>query len=381
MRVLIITDSFKESLSATDVAHAISSGVKKINSSVNLDLLPFSDGGEGGLDVLNKLAKGRLISCQTQNALGEEITANYFLFEESKTAWIELSQASGLAQIPKEKRNILRASTFGTGLLIKDALNKGCKEIILGVGGSATNDAGAGIFQALGGKLLDIKGKELKPGGGELNKLNTIIPAPIYQDVTWKIACDVDNPLLGKRGATKIYGPQKGALKADIDLLEAGLSKLARISLAIFDREIDTIQGGGAAGGTAAGMHGFFNASLTSGFTLLAKMINLEDAVKRADLIFTAEGKIDQQSIYGKLTVRVAQLAKKYGVPVIGLAGGVEAPYEPLYKEGFSGIFSIQNAPISLIDSKKNAESLLIDTSSRVFNFYSKIILINKSLN
>ena len=370
MRILIIPDSFKENLSATAVSKAIRKGVFSVIPRAEIREIPFSDGGEGALDVLLQHAKGSIAKCKTENVLGEKIEAQYFRFEEKKTAWIELSQASGLAQIPVEHRNALKASTYGTGLLVKDALSKGCKKIILGVGGSATTDGGAGIFQALGGKLLDPQGREIGQGGAALSELETLISPSISDQVQWSIACDVENPLLGSKGAAAIYGPQKGASPEAIKRLDKNLEKLAKIIAKNYNRSIVDLKGGGAAGGTAAGMHGFFNASLASGFSLFSEMINLEEKVQKADLIFTAEGKIDEQSIQGKLTGSVAQLAKKYQIPVIGLAGSIKGPYTPLYAAGFSGVFAIQNGPMSLIESKENAAELLADTASRVLSLY-----------
>ena len=191
MRILIIADSFKENLTSREVCHAIHKGITSILPNANINEIPFSDGGEGSLNVLADNFKGEFVICKTEDALGKKCSAKYFLFKNKKVAWIELSQASGIAKIPPSKRNILKASTYGTGLLIKDALDKGCVEIILGVGGSASNDGGAGIFEALGGKLLDSGGKRLDRGGASLNRLESIVPFSVSQKVKWKIACDV----------------------------------------------------------------------------------------------------------------------------------------------------------------------------------------------
>ena len=372
MRILIIPDSFKESLTANEVSQSIHKGIIDVLPNAEVVKIPFSDGGEGALEVLMEHSNGELVKCVTKNALGEKCNGKYFLFKEKKAAWIELSQASGLAQINPEKRDVLRASTYGTGLLIKDALSKGCTEIILGAGGSATNDGGAGIFEALGGQLLDHQGNKLERGGSFLNKLESIISFRISKSIKWRVACDVKNKLLGNYGSATIYGPQKGANLAEVKLLENSLTQFAGVVKNHFGRPITKIEGGGAAGGVAAGMHGFFNASLESGFSLLARMINLEEKIKKADLIFTAEGRIDKQSTKGKLTGSVARLAKKNNIPVIGLAGSIEGPYSNMYKAGFSGIFTIQNGPLDIEYSKKNAANLLCDASGRVFNLYIK---------
>ena len=372
MRILIIPDSFKECLKANEVCRSIHKGISEVLPKAEVVKIPFSDGGEGALDVLIKFSNGKLINCETENALGDKCNGDYFLFMDRKAAWIELSQVSGLVQIKNENRNILKASTYGTGLLIKDALSRGCKEIILGVGGSATNDGGAGIFEALGGKLLDKKGESLERGGGSLSSLESIIPPQIPKSIKWKVACDVNNPLLGNFGSSTIYGPQKGASKTDIKILEKSLTQFSKVLEKQFKRSITKIKGGGAAGGAAAGMHGFFNASLMSGFSILANMVKLENIIKKSDLIFTAEGKIDKQSTDGKLTGRVANLGKKYNVPVVGITGNIEGPYSKLYEAGFSGLFSIQNGPLDIEYSKKNASSLIRDTTGRILNLFIK---------
>jgi len=373
MQLLIVPDSFKESLSATDVADAISKGIVSVDSNVVIKSIPFSDGGEGALTVLDNHAKGSRVSCDTVNPLGKKIVADYFLFDNKTTAWIELSQASGITILKKEELNPSLTSTFGTGLQINHAIKNGCTKIILGIGGSATNDGGAGIFQALGGKLIDSNGEELKKGGAALINLNNIVLPQGLDHIEWVVACDVQNTLLGPEGASSVYGPQKGASEEDVIILDESLTQFAKIIKKELGYSIDELSGGGAAGGTAAGMHGFFSAELSSGFDLLAKMINLEERIRKTDMIFTAEGKIDQQSLKGKVPIGVARLAKKYNKPCVGLAGIIEDPLEPLYKEGFSGLFNIQNSPMSHEQSKLETKSLLQKTASRVFTFYKNI--------
>lgn len=370
MQVLIVPDSFKECLDAQAVAMAIAQGIKNHHPQVKTSTIPFSDGGEGALDLLENHGQGQRVSCPTVDSIGRPITADYILFKNHPTAWIELSQASGLAKLKQSQRNPLVTTTYGTGLQIKDALARGCTKIILGVGGSATNDGGAGIFQALGGRLLDQNHKPLSPGGAALGQLRYLHSPTGLDHIQWQVACDVQNPLLGSRGASRIYAPQKGASTHEVQKLEKSLSHFSKIIKSHYGQSIDRIPGGGAAGGTAAGMLGFFNAQLVSGFNLLAELLHLEEAIKNADLVFTAEGKIDQQSSQGKLTVAVAQMAKKHNTPCVGLAGALEGPLESFYKLGFSGIFSIQQGPISQKESFKHAASLLTQTTERVFAFY-----------
>ena len=372
MQVLIVTDSLKESLNAHEVAKAIAKGIGEVDKGVKTQCVPFSDGGEGALTVLKKHSAGTIVDCPTVDALGRPVTASYFLFKNEKKAWIELSQASGLAQIAPELRNPLITSTYGTGLQIKDAVEKGCTDIVLGIGGSATNDAGTGIFEALGGQLLDKNKHPITRGGAALEQVESVVLPQDLGTVRFKVACDVDNPLLGAQGASAVYGPQKGASPEDVVTLEKALTHFATTIKRQTGREIAALKGGGAAGGTAAGMAGLFQAQLAPGFSLLSEMIALEKAIEEADLIFTAEGKIDRQSLNGKVPVGVALLAKKHQKPCIGLAGAIEGPYTPLYEAGFSGVFSLQNGPMSMETSKENAFELLTDTAARVFYFFQK---------
>ena len=373
MQLLIVPDSFKESLPATEVASAIEKGLRKVNKDLNVKCIPFSDGGEGALTILKEHTKGNLISCATVNPIGQAINADYFLFEDQSTAWIELSQASGLALLETKDRKPWITSTFGTGIQIKHAIEQGCSKIILGIGGSATNDAGAGIFQALGGRLLDKTGKDLEKGGAALAALEKIIPPKGLNNIQWEIACDVSNPLLGPEGASSIYAPQKGATPNEVKILDSSLAHFAKCVKKQFNRNIDKVPGGGAAGGTAAGMFAFFNAQLTPGFNLMAQLLDLEKQIQKATLVFTAEGKIDAQSLQGKVPVGVARLAQKNNTPCIGLMGAIEGSTTPLYQEGFSGIFNIQNGPMSLETSKANAARLLEETAQRVFAFHQNI--------
>ncbi|MGB1449056.1 MAG: glycerate kinase [Flavobacteriaceae bacterium] len=376
MHILIVPDSFKENLSATRVAAAIERGIKKVNPRINVHSIPFSDGGEGALTMLEKHLKGKRVSCKTVDPLGRHISADYFRFDDKKTAWIELSQAAGLALLKKEERSPCSCTTYGTGLQIKHAIDHGCTKIILGIGGSATNDGGAGIFQALGGQLLDKDLKELHPGGAALAKLHKIILPKGYKNIEWQLACDVENPLLGQLGATRVYGPQKGASAGDIALLEHSLTHYAHCIEKQLDCKIDELLGGGAAGGTAAGIHAFFNAKLTPGFDLLASLLDLEKEIKKADLILTAEGKIDAQSLQGKVPVSVARLAKKHLIACIGLVGKIEGELSPLYRAGFSGIFSIQNGPMTLEESMAQSEELLEKSAAQVVTYHQNICRI-----
>jgi len=369
MQVLVVPDSFKESLSAREVAQAISNGIQSVNSEVVVKQLPFSDGGEGALDLLQNLFDGALVITSTIDAIGRSIKAPYFRFANRKAAWIELSQASGLAQIEPKQRNPMMASTYGTGLQIRHALDAGAEEIYLGIGGSATNDGGTGILSALGGLFSDAEGEMLLPGGGFLTELDHIDVEAIPQ-FQLKVACDVTNPLLGVKGATTVYGPQKGVTPEMQPQLEAGLANFSKHIELLTQKSVAEVPGAGAAGGCAAGLHGLLGAELISGFELLAELSNLESEIKEADLVITAEGRVDGQSIEGKLPVGVAKLTQKHNKPLIVLTGSMGEHLDPLYSLGINSIFSIQKGPCTLEESINNASALLTSTAERVFRLY-----------
>ena len=369
MQLLVVPDSFKESLSAKEVADAIARGIHSVDPEITVKQLPFSDGGEGALDLLQNLFEGELVTTSTINAMGRSIKAPYFRFADRKAAWIELSQASGLAQIEVDKRNPMLASTYGTGLQIRHALDHGAEEIYLGIGGSATNDGGTGILSALGGLFSDAEGEMLLPGGGFLTELDHIDveASPQFQ---LKVACDVSNPLLGKQGATAVYGPQKGVTPEMEPQLEAGLTNFSKHIELLTQKSVAEVPGAGAAGGCAAGLHGLLGAELVSGFELLAELSHLEELIAASDLIITAEGRIDGQSLEGKLPVGVAKLAKKHDKPVVVLAGSIGEHLDPLYALGIDAVFSIQSKPCTLEESISNAAELLESTAQRVFKLY-----------
>ena len=369
MQLLVVPDSFKESLSAKEVADAIARGIHSVDPEITVKQLPFSDGGEGALDLLQNLFEGELVTTSTINAMGRSIKAPYFRFADRKAAWIELSQASGLAQIEVDKRNPMLASTYGTGLQIRHALDHGAEEIYLGIGGSATNDGGTGILSALGGLFSDAEGEMLLPGGGFLTELDHIDVEAIPQ-FQLKVACDVNNPLLGKQGATAVYGPQKGVTPEMEPPLEAGLTNFSKHIELLTQKSVAEVPGAGAAGGCAAGLHGLLGAELVSGFELLAELSQLEEQIAASDLIITAEGRIDGQSLEGKLPVGVAKLAKKHDKPVVVLAGSIGEHLDPLYALGIDAVFSIQSKPCTLEESISNASELLESTAQRVFKLY-----------
>mgnify|MGYP001279327367 CR=1 FL=1 len=378
MHILIAPDSFKENLTAYQVCNSIEKGINKVFPKANIEKIPMSDGGEGAIRLfeINKL--GKIIHCPSLDPILRPIDSSYMIFNDNLTAWIELSKASGLDLLQNSEKNPLITSTYGTGLLIKDAINRGCNKIILGIGGSATNDGGSGILSALGFKLKNKNNVILPHGGGGLKALNKIeIPKKNnYKNISFKIACDVNNVLLGTNGATAIFSEQKGASEKDKILLEKNMETYASVIEKTFSKNIKKIIGGGAAGGTAAGMVGALNAKITNGFSIISEIINLEKKIKKTDLIITGEGKLDFQSLEGKVPLGIAQFGKKYNIPVICIAGSIESPLKNFYKLGFYGIFSIQDKPMSVSNSFKKSKYLIENCVIRILSFYKKILKI-----
>ncbi|WP_290478432.1 MULTISPECIES: glycerate kinase [unclassified Leeuwenhoekiella] len=364
MKILVAPDSFKESLTASEVACAIALGIEKCLPYAQCVSLPFSDGGEGAFEVLGALNLGKCISVATQDPLGRALTAPYFEFTDSKTVWIELSQASGLALLKIEDQNPLNTSTYGTGMQIRHALERGKDHIILGIGGSATHDVATGIFSALGGKLLDQNGNTLKASGAALEHctaLNWEDLMPQLQNSHFTIACDVHNKLTGTKGAAAIYAAQKGATPEIIDRLEQATIRFGKILEKETGQKILDCDGGGAAGGTAAGLLAFAQAELKNGFDILSELTALEDQIKQVDLIITGEGRTDDQSKFGKVPFKIAALAQKHKKSVLLYSGGVTASPRVLKEGGFTEAFAIKTEAMSLDYAKENASKLLTD--------------------
>ena len=356
MKALIIPDSFKGSLTASQVANQMAKAVKIVFPNASCTITPFSDGGEGAIEVLKNEAEGKIIDCYSTDSLKRSLTAPYFLFEDSQSAWIELSQTAGLIQLEEHEKNPLKTSTWGTGIMILHALNQGCKTIYLGIGGSATHDLGAGIISALGGRFYDQKNKILEPIGANLSKIERIDLRnldPRVKNVNWVIACDVQNIITGPRGAAHTYAKQKGATKKIIEELEIGSNNFARVVKKQFDKNILNLPGGGAAGGVSAGLFSLFNAKIEKGFELLAQRINLEEQIKKMDIVLTGEGHFDEQSTFGKLPLKVAELSCRYKIKTFLFAGKTSIenlPDLPCLK-----IYQTSPATVTLSDAMKNA--------------------------
>jgi len=369
MRIVIAPDSFKECLTATQVAEAISEGIRLVFPDAEIIRIPFADGGEGTVEALVAATSGRIIPAPSVDALNRPIQSFYGVLGDVETAIIEIAAASGLEKLAPEERNPMISSTFGTGLLIKAAMEAGFRKIILGIGGSATNDGGAGMAQALGFGLLNQKGKSIGAGGGSLGDVHSIHKThvhPFLRETSITVASDVRNPLLGNSGASRVFGPQKGATPEMIEKLEINMTHFAGILQQDFGLNFAEIPGSGAAGGLGAGLMAFCTAEIGSGFELISQLTHLEEQIKQATLVFTGEGKIDSQTTLGKTVSGVAKLGRKYTVPVIALAGIVEDGLEELYNQGITSVFAIGDQSMSLEESIAQAAELITNTTEQI---------------
>jgi glycerate kinase len=362
MKILVAPDSFKESLSAKAVASAISKGIVKIIPQAEIIEIPISDGGEGLLDALVDTQNGKRIRVTVHDPLQRVIQTEYGILKDRKTAIIEMAKASGLELLEDVEKNPMVTSSFGTGQLIEHALDCGCTKIIIGIGGSATNDGGVGMIKALGGNFLDQNNKQIGEGGDALEQLVKIDLKGLdkrIKNCQFVVACDVSNPLTGKNGASFVYGAQKGGTPYQLKLLDTNLIKYASIIRNQFGIEIEIVKGSGAGGGMGAGLMAFLNAELVSGIDLIIDALAIEKQLKNVDMIFTGEGKIDRQTLQGKTLIGIARLAKKHNIPAIAITGKIDKDINAIYKQGITAIFSIVNQPMNLNDGLKNAEYLI----------------------
>jgi len=371
MKILVAPDSFKGTLKAKEVAEIIEKGIRKVFPEAKVIKVPLADGGEGTVEALVESAGGKTFTKEVASPLGEKVKASFAVLSEGSTAIIEMAQASGFSLVTPEKRNPLWTTTFGTGELIKSALDEGCKKIIIGIGGSATVDGGAGMAQALGAQILDKEGKEIGFGGGNLGKTARINMEHFdfrAKNVKVIVASDVDNPLCGERGAAKVYGPQKGANKEMVEILEENLVHFARIVKKFLNKDVKDIPGAGAAGGLGAGLVAFMNAEIKPGIEIIIQASHLEEKMKGVDLVISGEGRIDEQTLYGKVPVGVLKIAKKRNIPLI-LIGGEVREKRLLYKEGISAIISCVDRIISLEEALKGARVNLMNASEQAMRF------------
>ncbi|MCR2822580.1 glycerate kinase [Lederbergia panacisoli] len=373
MKIVIAPDSFKGSVSAKDAALAIEKGVKKAFPNADTVLIPVADGGEGTLETLITATRGQKVYTKVTGPLGKEVDAHFGVLGDQTTCIIEMALASGLNLIDESERNPMLTTTYGTGELIKSALDQGYRNFVLAIGGSATNDGGVGMLQALGMQFKDKDGNEIGYGGGELDKIHGIFIDHFdkrIKESTFSIASDVENPLIGEKGASYVFGPQKGATAEMVKILDKNLLHYANLVEIATGIRLHDMPGAGAAGGIGGAFSAFFPSDMQRGIEVVLEYANFADVLNGVDLVITGEGKVDFQTAYGKTPMGVAQAAQKKNVPVIILAGSVGENIQNLYQYGVVGIFSIINGPMSLDKAMKEAEGLLETSVEQVCRTY-----------
>lgn len=344
MKVVIAPDSYKESMSALEASVCIREGIKKVFPDAGCFLVPMADGGEGTAECLMLSLQGRKISCAVSGPLGKKTETDFVWIEKTQTAVIEVAKACGMMLIPPRRKNPDMATSYGVGELILQALKKDCREIILTLGGTVSNDGGSGMLMALGGKILDGEGREISFGAGGLQKVEKVDltePMRLLKDVKVTVLCDVKNRLLGKEGATYVFGPQKGVTKDSLSRIEAGMKHYAEKVMQAVGRDAASMEGSGAAGGIGFALFTVSDARFCSGADYVMEALELEEKIKDCDFVITGEGSIDSQSLQGKVPVRVAHMAKKYEKPVYVFVGRQKGSMELFYENGVTAVFSI----------------------------------------
>ncbi|WPC72702.1 glycerate kinase [Vibrio porteresiae] len=378
MKIVIAPDSFKESLTALEVAASIERGIRKVIPNAEIVKVPMADGGEGTVQSLIDSSQGSIVKAKVIGPMGNQVQAHFGLMGNSHTAVIEMASASGIHLAEPENRNPLITTTFGTGQLIKAALDLKVNHLILGIGGSATNDAGMGMCQALGIQFLDEEGNSLGYGGGELDKLAKIDLTnldPRLANVTLEVACDVTNPLCGPTGASHVFGPQKGATPEMITRLDANLAHFADVVLEQLGVDVKNIPGAGAAGGLGAALYGLLNATMKPGIDIVIEATQLEQAIQGADVVITGEGRIDSQTIHGKTPSGVAKVCKAANIPVIGIAGCLSPDCAVVHDYGIDAVFDVVPGATDLQSALENASSNLELTAR---NVAALLVMFNK---
>ncbi len=381
MKIIIAPDSFKENMTSLQVATAIEKGIHRVLPKAKCIKVPMADGGEGTVQSLVDATGGKFIRKKVTGPAKKPVSARYGMLSDGETAVIEMAEASGLHLVSGKTRNPSITTTFGTGQLMLDAINKGAKHIIIGIGGSATTDGGVGMAQALGVKFLGKTGREIKElgAGGMLNKIHQIDMSNIdsrIRKTKVTVACDVDNPLCGSRGAAAVFGPQKGATPAMVKTLDANLKHLGSLIKSDLKKNVMSIKGAGAAGGLGAGLMAFTGAKLKSGVDIVVDATGLKDVIKGADLVITGEGRVDFQTAFGKTPAGVAKAAKKFRVPVVAIGGGLADDARGVFEYGIHGLDSAVAAPISLDEAFAKSKILVANAAERVI----RTILIGKKM-
>ena len=380
MKIVVAPDSFKGSVSALEAASAMEQGLHRVFPDAVIEKIPMADGGEGTVQSLVDATGGHFQTRRVLAPLENEVDAQFGILSDGETAVIEMASASGLTLVKPHERNPLRTTTYGTGELIHAALEAGCRRLIIGIGGSATNDGGAGMAEALGVRLLDTNGKQLQRGGGNLSALRSIDVTnlhPAIAETETVVACDVNNPLTGPDGASHVYGPQKGATPEMIETLDGHLAHFDDILMQTLGKSFNDIPGAGAAGGLGAGLMAFLNAELRLGVDIMIDAVNLKERIKGAIVVFTGEGQLDFQTAFGKTPVGVAKVAKAYGIPVIAIAGGIAEGAEAVHDAGIDAMLGIVQEPMSLENAVTDASRLIADIAEQA----ARLIAIGDALS
>jgi len=381
MKIVIAPDSFKENLTSLEVASEIETGLKRVWPDAVYVKVPMADGGEGTVQSLVDATGGQIVKTEVSGPMGVKVMASYGLLGDGKTAVIEMAEASGLPLVPKDQRNPLVATTYGTGELIGDAIKRGVEEIILGIGGSATNDAGAGLAQALGVRFLNFGGAPIRDliSGGDLDDVQAVDMStvnPGLAKVHISVACDVTNPLCGEKGASRVYGPQKGATPEMVEVLDKNLAHFAHIIKRSIGADVIDRPGAGAGGGIGAGLMAFTNATLKRGVELVVAATRLEEIMQGADLAITGEGRVDFQTAFGKTPSGVAAAARKHGVPVVAIGGGLADDAGGVFAHGIDGLESATPNAMPLDVAIKKSRQYLQDAAERA----ARLIIIGQVL-
>jgi glycerate 2-kinase len=381
MKIVLAPDSYKESLTAKQACDAMEEGIRRILPEADVVKVPMADGGEGTVQSLVDATGGQVLQAEVTGPLGIKVMAQYGILGDKETAIIEMAEASGICRVPSDQRNPLITTTYGTGELILEALDRGCSKFIMGIGGSGTNDGGAGMAQALGIRLLDEEDNELGYGGGSLNRLNRIDLSRLdlrITECTFTIACDVDNPLCGPNGASHMFGPQKGATPKIVLELDRNLDHFSNIIQQELGINVKYLAGAGAAGGLGAGMVAFLGASLQRGVDIVIEATQLEEKLQGADLVFSGEGQCDFQTERGKAPYGVIKAARKAGVPVILIGGSIGHGIENLYDHGVESVFSMIDRPMSLEEAIEKSKELLVNITERIIRLKVSETILHK---
>jgi len=381
MKIVIAPDSFKENMTSLEVATAIEEGILEVIPDATCIKVPMADGGEGTVQALVDARQGKVVRKRVVGPLGDQVEAKYGVLGDGSTSVIEMAEASGITLVPKYKRNPLETTTFGTGELILDALDQGAKEIIIGIGGSVTNDGGAGMAQALGVRFLDHNGLKIERygSGGMLDQIAKIDVSSLdkrLREIAIKVACDVDNPLCGEKGASNVFGPQKGATQEMVKILDANLGYFAELIRETIGKDVKELSGAGAAGGLGAGLVAFCCAEMERGVDIVIEATGLQKALEGADLAITGEGKVDFQTAFGKTPSGVAKAAAKEGIPVVAIGGALADDARGVFEHGIDGLESAAARDMSLEEAIRESRIHLQYAGERL----ARLLLIGRRL-